>query len=341
VKEVPIDRRRRGFEATVPFDAGPGEYRIELMAEGSRGPEVAALLSAFAGGAAPPLPVRRLSPHHRAASRLAKDPDRLEALALEMLQSERRRVDLPPVTVDPLLAAIARSHSAEMRDRSFFGHLSPTTGSLVDRLTARGYPFAKATENVAVADGLPSAHEALLSSPAHRKNMLDGEISRVGIGVARGGPPSAPIFYLTYIFARPMPGARPDTHGTALTPAEEARALLAAINEMRRGRSLAPLRMDAAAERAAVDHAWSMISHGRPGRRLEGISLADLLAHHGAHFAHMEAKLVVADSLVSVLDWRALRNPTYRAIGIGIARRPDASRTAGASRWAAIVLIGP
>lgn len=47
--------------------------------------------------------------------------------------------------------------------------------------------FLSAGENIALAPTLETAHQSLMNSPGHRRNILDPDFGRVGIGIVDGG----------------------------------------------------------------------------------------------------------------------------------------------------------
>ena len=122
-----------------------------------------------------------------------------EQTALNLLNSDRERYNLPPLTIDPELSRIARIKSADMRDHQYFAHESPTYGDVRSMLRHFGYSFSAAGENIAHHRDEEKAQAALISSPGHRRNILSSSYTRVGIGVVqdRGG-----AIYLTQIFCR-------------------------------------------------------------------------------------------------------------------------------------------
>jgi uncharacterized protein YkwD len=90
------------------------------------------------------------------------------------------------LTADPALAAVARAHSADMRDRDYFSHTSPEGLSPFDRAERAGIDYSRA-ENIAFGQADATAvMEAWLESPGHRANILDCELTKLGVGVAEG-----------------------------------------------------------------------------------------------------------------------------------------------------------
>jgi stress response protein SCP2 len=101
---------------------------------------------------------------------------------------ERARHGLAALTVDARLAAAAQAHSEDMVRRDFFSHANPDGQQVWDRALARGYPYRKVAENIAA--GQRSAAEVVrgwMDSPGHRANILDGELTQIGVGHALGG----------------------------------------------------------------------------------------------------------------------------------------------------------
>lgn len=106
---------------------------------------------------------------------------------------------------DPGLAAVARAHSHDMRDRGFVGHTNPDGEGPGDRVRAAGLS-CRPGENVyqtprgALADGERALAEyvvrAWLGSPGHRRTLLGEHFERQGVGVAVGEE----AVYVTQLF---------------------------------------------------------------------------------------------------------------------------------------------
>jgi uncharacterized protein YkwD len=63
-------------------------------------------------------------------------------------------------------------------------HATADAGTLTTRLVARGLRFTQAGENLANASTPRQALAAMLSSPGHKKNLLDPRWTHVGVGVS-------------------------------------------------------------------------------------------------------------------------------------------------------------
>ena len=54
-------------------------------------------------------------------------------------------------------------------------------------LKSFGINYVQAGENIAGNQTVPKAHDALMNSPGHRKNILSTEYTHIGIGIQKGG----------------------------------------------------------------------------------------------------------------------------------------------------------
>ncbi len=111
-----------------------------------------------------------------------------EAEMLKMVNGERARAGAPPLQMDPTLVRIARLKSQDMITLGYFDHQSPTYGSPFAMMKRYGVVYRKAGENLAGSPRVGQAHTSLMESPGHRRNLLNPEYTRVGIGIVAGGP---------------------------------------------------------------------------------------------------------------------------------------------------------
>jgi len=115
---------------------------------------------------------------------------------LDLVNLERGERGLRELRVNPVLIQVARAHSREMADKSYFDHASPTPGlrTPMDRYL-RAMPkrpaYACVGENLyycSVVD-VERGHQALMNSPGHRANILFPRFRQGGVGIyksARG-----------------------------------------------------------------------------------------------------------------------------------------------------------
>src|SRR5207237_7754725 len=148
VEEIELEAAGDTFAAKVPL-TGRGEHSIEVLADGSGGPEVAPIRRAFAGVAPPTKP----PPEARAGDGLTG-----VAQSIARLRSSH---GLPALQRDAELDAAAGAHSREMARLRTFAHVLPTDGSLGDRLRARGYAYRRIGENIGLSSDVATAHNAI------------------------------------------------------------------------------------------------------------------------------------------------------------------------------------
>lgn len=110
-----------------------------------------------------------------------------EQRMLELVNAERTKRGLKPLRVDRIIVAVARAHSTDMWERGYFAHVNPDGKDPFDRMRDGGVEFNAAGENLALAPTTELAHQGLMNSEGHRKNILDPEFGRIGIGVIDGG----------------------------------------------------------------------------------------------------------------------------------------------------------
>jgi uncharacterized protein YkwD len=87
-----------------------------------------------------------------------------------------------------------------MASSDYFAHVSPSTGSIVDRLFAHGYLASFAAENIAIGSKITEAQESLMKSPGHRASILRSDATHFGVGVAFRREEFGTVHLLTQIF---------------------------------------------------------------------------------------------------------------------------------------------
>lgn len=110
-----------------------------------------------------------------------------EKRMLDLVNAERTKQGLRPLRVDPVIAAVARAHSADMLRRGYFSHVTPEGKTPADRADDAGVRYFVYGENIAYAPDVSIAHSGLMNSPGHRANILSPEFGRIGIGAQDAG----------------------------------------------------------------------------------------------------------------------------------------------------------
>jgi uncharacterized protein YkwD/uncharacterized membrane protein required for colicin V production len=106
-----------------------------------------------------------------------------EKQMLEMVNAERAKVGSPALVIDSKIVSVARAYSRDMFERKFFSHYSPDGEDAVARMKKGGVTFTLAGENLAYAPDVDAAHQGLMESEGHKRNILDPEFRRIGIGI--------------------------------------------------------------------------------------------------------------------------------------------------------------
>jgi uncharacterized protein YkwD len=112
-----------------------------------------------------------------------------------LVNAERSKRGLRPVSRDGDLGQAARKHARDMVRRGYFSHVSPGGSTLGDRLRSAGYGTGQdwhAGEALGWGTGSLATPNALvdewLNSPAHRRILLDSGYREMGVGIAPGEP---------------------------------------------------------------------------------------------------------------------------------------------------------
>lgn len=110
-----------------------------------------------------------------------------EKQMLDLVNKERTSRGLAALKVNATLTEVARAHSRDMINRSYFSHNNPDGKTPFDRMKAAGVTYRTAGENIAGAPSTQTAHTNLMNSSGHRANILNSNFTEVGIGIIDGG----------------------------------------------------------------------------------------------------------------------------------------------------------
>ena len=124
----------------------------------------------------PPVPTPALSSH----------PSAEERLLLDAVNHERSTAGLQPLKWDNALAAAARQHAQVMVSQNLLLHQCLDEPPLDQRAGKAGAKFSMIAENIAVGPNPETIHNGWMHSPGHRKNILNADVSAVGIATMRG-----------------------------------------------------------------------------------------------------------------------------------------------------------
>jgi len=112
----------------------------------------------------------------------------MEQQMVTLVNQDRVKLGLKPLTVDMSLVKAARLKSQDMIDKHYTSHISPTYGSPFDMMKSMGITYNTAGENIAGAATVDRAYTNLMNSAGHRSNILSPNYTKIGIGIIQGGP---------------------------------------------------------------------------------------------------------------------------------------------------------
>jgi uncharacterized protein YkwD len=132
-----------------------------------------------------------------------------ERALLEDANRERVAQGLGPLRWNANLAAAAHAHALQMVQHNTLSHQFSGEAPLQDRARSAGARFTEVAENVAEGPSAEMIHASWMHSPPHRANLLDPELTDIGIAVAVGapGPGSgrAPMLFAVQDFSQAVP----------------------------------------------------------------------------------------------------------------------------------------
>lgn len=110
-----------------------------------------------------------------------------EQQMVALVNKERTDRGFSKLGIDNEIIEVAREKSKDMFERKYFSHYDPDGKNVSDRMNTARISYGIVGENLAYAPDLASAHDGLMNSEGHRKNILDPRFHRIGIGVIDSG----------------------------------------------------------------------------------------------------------------------------------------------------------
>jgi len=129
------------------------------------------------------------------------DVKAIENKVAQLVNQERAKRGLAPLTYNWEVARVARYKSTDMMNKNYFSHTSPTYGSPFRMMESFGIRFSAAGENIAMGQRTPEeVMNAWMNSPGHRANILSNNYTQIGVGYAKS---SSGKIYWTQMFIKP------------------------------------------------------------------------------------------------------------------------------------------
>lgn len=106
---------------------------------------------------------------------------------LVLVNEERAKAGVGLLHMDESMQKVARAHSKDMFVGRYFSHYDAQGHDASFRMDKANITYMLVGENLAYAEDLATAHKGLMESEGHRKNILESQFHRIGIGVLDSG----------------------------------------------------------------------------------------------------------------------------------------------------------
>jgi uncharacterized protein YkwD len=298
------------FDVRVPTGGG-GTYQVEIVGRGEHGDTVIANFPVYVGTDIPH--VVRLDGGGEGGGR---DVTSVRRELVEMLNETRRSAGLPELKEHAGLREVALTHSRDMAEHDFIGHTSPTTGTAADRVRAASLQTGLVLENIGRGYAAGEIHRGLMESPGHRANIVNPDVTHVGIGVVAQPEGSRSAFIVTEVFIRMA--ERVD-----LTNA--ASELTEMINRSRSARGAPAVVLEDHLSEAAQRSAEEFFADPNLSQQDAVDDASASLRRFAIAYRRLGGVMAVVGSLSEADALEPTLDGTVRHIGIGVAQgtRPD------------------
>ncbi|MGL5065936.1 MAG: CAP domain-containing protein [Microcoleus sp.] len=130
---------------------------------------------------------------------------------LELTNIERGKLGLSPLVLNTQLLNAAQNHTQNMALQDFFSHDGKDGSTMSTRITASGYQFSRAAENIGAGSSTPEqVVTGWMNSSGHRANILNPNLKEIGIGYYFLGNDTGSVnwnHYWTQVFATSLDGS--------------------------------------------------------------------------------------------------------------------------------------
>jgi len=106
---------------------------------------------------------------------------------MQATNADRAEHGLGPLKWDPALTRAAQAHAERMVREGALSHQYAGEPDLVTRAGRDGAHFKVVAENIAIGPNPQQVEVEWMHSPPHRRNILDGRLDQIGIGLVRQG----------------------------------------------------------------------------------------------------------------------------------------------------------
>lgn len=117
----------------------------------------------------------------------AESPSTFQDQVAQLVNSERAKNGLPPLTHRADLKNVAQKKAIDMINSNYFSHTSPNYGSPFDMMKTFGIQYQSAGENIAKGQTTPQeVMNSWMNSSGHRANILSRDYNCIGVGFYHG-----------------------------------------------------------------------------------------------------------------------------------------------------------
>jgi hypothetical protein len=132
----------------------------------------------------------------------------LPAVLDSLTNQERQAQNLQILTVNPILNKAAEMKATDMATKGYFAHTSPEGKTPWYWLAQVGYQYQYAGENLAINfSDSKDVTNAWMNSPTHKANIVKGNYTEIGTGVASGIYEGKETIFVAQVYANPIPKA--------------------------------------------------------------------------------------------------------------------------------------
>ncbi|MCH5185882.1 MAG: hypothetical protein J1F64_07135 [Oscillospiraceae bacterium] len=217
---------------------------------------------------------------------------------------------LAPLTWSNSLAAVARAHSYDMAAGGYFSHTSLDGRSSSDRIENAGISYRRMAENIAAGQSTAAgAVDSWMNSEGHRANILDPELTHLGVGLAISEG-SQYKYYWTQCFT----GSAPAANITADNKLSMEHRVLDLVNAERAAYGLNALVWNESLADVARAHSYDMavrgfFDHTNP----DGLSPFDRIKQYGITYSVAAENIAEGQSTPEDVMNAWMNSPGHRA----------------------------
>lgn len=218
----------------------------------------------------------------------------------------RTKNGLTPLIWSNSLAAVARAHSYDMASLGYFAHNSLDGRTPAERIKNAGISYRRMAENIAAGqDTAAAVFESWMESEGHKQNMLDPELTHLGVGLAASDN-SQYKFYWTQCFTGSASASTVDISSME-------HKVLDLVNTERVNNGLNPLVWNEQLAEVARAHSYDMAArnffdHNNP----DGLSPFERIANYGIQYSVAAENIAEGQSSPEAVMQAWMNSPGHR-----------------------------